>query len=208
VNRFLPLVLLIMVIAGCAPTAAERVHALNQQGVEALRRQDYLTARARFEQALEVQPENAISRYNLANAAHQGGDLHQAEQSYKQALEHDPNYGPARHGLALLYLQTNRSAEAYDLVHTWVTQKPELADAHAEYGWYLREQGDLPAAQVELQQALELDPGNVRALIELGSIYDTYSHPDRAASLFQRALRRAPAEPEILERLASMKRSR
>jgi Tfp pilus assembly protein PilF len=69
----------------------------------------------------------------------------------------------------------------------------------------LRESGDLPAAQARLQQALALDPGNVRALIELGMLYETYSYPDRAAGLYERALQRDPQQMEALTHLAALK---
>src|SRR5262249_35584121 len=111
-------------------------------------------------------------------------------------------------GLALLLIQQNRTQDAWQLIDTWLAQRPELADANAESGWLLRESGDLPAAQTRLQKALALDPGNVRALIELGMLYETYTYPDRARSLYERALQREPQQLEALYRLASLKRTK
>jgi len=55
-----------------------------------------------------------------------------------------------------------------------------------------------------LQHALQLDPGNVRALIELGILYERYRYPDRARQLYERALARDPTQMEAAMRLARL----
>ena len=191
----------ISLLSGCAVTTAQQVSQLNEEGISQLQAEDYVAAKQRFEAALALEPDNAVTLYNLANAAHLSGDVASAERYYRASLERDLTNPACRHGLALLLLQTGRGAEAWQMIEAWRTAQPDSADALAEYGWMLRQKGDLPAAQLHLQHALEIDPKNVRALIELGILYETYAYPDRARELYIRALRQDPQQPEALDRL-------
>ena len=205
--RYEPCILgAILLIPSCAPSVPQQVQRFNSEGVALLRQQEYAAAQQRFHEAVKLDPDDALSLYNLASAAHQNGDLALAEQNYRNSLRRRPDYAPCRHGLALLLFQSDRGEEDRGLVLSWLRERPELADAHAEYGWLLREEGDLPAAQDQLQKALEMDPHCVRALIELGIVYETYDYPERARSLYQRALRADPGQPEALLRLTGLKR--
>jgi tetratricopeptide (TPR) repeat protein len=201
-------IVIVCVLAGCQPTGPQLIRQYNTEGVDLLRHQEYAAAQQRFQEAVRLDPDDALSLYNLGNAAHQSGDLVLAEKSYRDSLQRQPNYAPCRHGLALLLLQTDRGDAARELVAAWLRDRPELADAHAEDGWLLRESGDLPAAQARLQKAIEMDPGCIRGLIELGIVYETYDYPDRARGLYQRALKRDPTQPEALGRLTGLRKGR
>ncbi len=203
--RFVALSICLALFAtGCAPTVPQQVYDLNQTGVALLARDNYPAAQQYFHQAVQLDPQNAASRHNLATSAHRAGDVQLAERCYRDCLQLQPDHGPGRHGLALLCLQQNRTSEAWQVIESWRNQRPELADAQAEYGWLLRESGDLPAAQAQLQKALQMDPANARALTELGIIYEACSYPDRARTLYQRALKRDPHQPEVIARLARL----
>jgi tetratricopeptide (TPR) repeat protein len=193
-------------LVGCGPTLHEQVTDLNQDGVVHLHHQNYDAARQSFQQALELDPQNQVTLYNVAAAAHRGGDYATAERCYRDCLELVPGSRTCRHGLALLMLQQDRPADAAHMVDAWLADHPELADAHAEKGWLLREQGDLPAAQERLHQALEIDSGNARALAELGIIYETYHYPERAYLLYERSLKRDPHQQEVVARFAKLRR--
>jgi Tfp pilus assembly protein PilF len=197
----------LLLATGCILTTGQQVHQFNEEGVALLRRQQYAAAQERFQAALALAPEDVTTRFNLATAAHQAGDVPLAEATYRECIQRAPDHGPSHHGLALLMVQQGRSKEAWDCIEKWLAERPNLADAHAEYGWLTREGGDLPAAQARLQKALALDPGNVRALLELGQLYETYSYPDRARTLYERALQREPDQPEVVARLVGMRKS-
>ncbi|MER3415803.1 MAG: hypothetical protein C4297_06275 [Gemmataceae bacterium] len=194
----------ISALTGCGPSLYQRVYQLNHDGVALLHRGQPGLAQEQFRLALALDAEQAVSWYNYATAAHYLGDLPTAEHAYRQALEKVPDLTPARHGLAILLWSQGRSDEAEQLIVSWVRAHPDSADAQAQYGWLLRQRGDLPAAQAVLQHALQLDPGNVRALIELGILYERYRYPDRARQLYERALARDPTQMEAAMRLARL----
>ncbi len=195
-------------IGGCAPTVPQQVRDLNQEGVGLLAQRNYPAARKRFEQAVNLDPAEATSVYNLGNAAHHEGGWQLAEKCYRECLQRDADHAGAHHGLALLLVQHNRAEEARRLIDAWLVRRPNSADAHAEQGWLLRESGDLPAAQARLWKALELDPQNPRALVEMGIYYESCRYPERARGLYQRALEREPNHPEATARLARLRTPR
>jgi Flp pilus assembly protein TadD len=202
---------LIALSLGCATTANQPHMKLNQQGVDLLARADHAGARAAFEEALQIKPDDPTTHYNLGITAQATGDLAAAEQHFRQSLFFAPDYAPSRHGLSLVLLQQHRRPEAVQLAEAWVKDRPELAAAHAELGWLRREEGDLPSAQARLQHALHLDPNHPRALVEMGMLLETYHFPERARSVYQQVLRTHPNEPEARtarDRLASLQRSK
>jgi len=88
------------------------------------------------------------------------------------------------------------------MVEDWLAREPRLAAAYAEDGWLWRQAGDLPRAQARLQQALELDPHNERALVELGILYETMERPERAVALYERVLADNPRQTAVKRRPA------
>jgi tetratricopeptide (TPR) repeat protein len=91
-------------------------------------------------------------------------------------------------------------------VEGWLAREPKLAEAYALDGWRLRQDGQLEEAEGRLQQALHLDPHNVRALVELGRLFEHTEFPERALVLYEWALRVSPKDEEIAERVNLLRR--
>src|SRR5262245_17997651 len=151
-------------LAGCISPRDERVQQYNDDGVWLFQHRQYAKAGEDFQAALALKPDDAGLLYNIGECYHHRGDMTQAERYYKQCLEHDPKHAPCRFALANLYAQTKRQAEAARMAQDWLIREPQSADAYAPDGWYWHQAGDLPKARVRLQQALELEPHNQRAL--------------------------------------------
>src|SRR5207253_4981700 len=139
--------------------------------------------------------------YNIGECYDRLGDTAKAERSYRQCLVQTPNHADCRHALASMLMRAGRKDDATRLVEEWLAREPRLAAAYAEDGWLWRQAGDLPRAQARLQQALELDPHEPRALVELALVYEAMQRPDRAAALYERVLERDPHQTEIVKRL-------
>jgi Flp pilus assembly protein TadD len=190
-----------LVLSGCTAPDQERVRDYNDDGVHLFRSADYQGARQSFSAALSLQPEDANLHYNVGQCYDRLGNTAQAEQAYANCLQRSPNHGPARHALAGLLVRQGRRDEAVRMVEDWLTREPKLADAYALDGWLWHQYGDLPRAQARLQQAVELDPANPRALTELGVVYEAIQRPDRALVLYQRALAQDANQPEVKKRV-------
>ena len=196
---------LLLLSGGCTSAVPDRVRVYNDDGVHLFRRGDYLQARDTFQAALELAPEDVSLRYNLAQSCEHMGDRDRAEKLYQECLQKDPGHADSRQALCVLMVRQGRSAEASRMVEEWLAKEPARGDAYALDGWLWHQAGDLPRAQSRLQQALQFDAGNVRAMNELALIYEAMRRPERAYALYERSLDAQPEQPEIVVRVNRLK---
>jgi tetratricopeptide (TPR) repeat protein len=192
---------LALVVAGCAIPSEERLKDYNEDGVLLYQRGNYKEAAESFQAALGIKPGDAALRFNLGECYDRLGDVAGAEQQYHQCLAQTPDHEACNHALLVLLVRTGRRPEAERWVQDWLSRRPRLAAPYAEDGWLIRLTGDLPRAQTRLQQGLELDPHNVRALTEMALVYEDLQRPDRALVLYERILQRDPKQVDICNRV-------
>jgi len=192
---------LMLGLAGCSTVADERFNDYNEDGVRLYRQGNYADAGESFQAALALKPEDPAVLYNLGECYAHLGDGAKAERFYQNCLQRSPNHVSCRHALAVLLVRENRRPAAAKMIEDWLAREPKLAAAYAEDGWFWRQAGDLPRAQARLQQALEFDPHDGRALTELAQIYESMQRPERALALYERALEREPNQPELTNRV-------
>jgi Tfp pilus assembly protein PilF len=195
------ILLLAASLAGCVSPRDERVREYNADGVHLYTQGRYADARDSFQAALDLTPGDAGLLFNLGECCDRLDDPARAEQYYLQCLRLQPDHAACRASLIRLWVRTGRGGEAQRLVQDWLAREPQSAEAHAAAGWLAHQGGDLPQAQQLLQHALQLDPHNVRALIELGLVYEALERPARSVVLYERALRLQPQQPEVTARL-------
>ena len=197
--------IIILLASGCVSDVQERVRFYNEDGVHLFHRGNYASARDSFAVALSLSPEDTALSYNLAQCYDRMGDTAKAERQYKECLQRAPNHAECRHAYDELLVREGRREDAARQVQAWLVSQPKLASAHAEDGWLLFQTGDLPQAQVRLEQALQLDPHDERTLIELARVYEALRRPDRAAALYERVLERNPKHIEVTRRLKQLR---
>lgn len=188
-------------LGACAPTAQDRVRDYNDDGMHLYRQGAYAKAAESFEAALALEPGDASLLYNAGQCHERAGNAAKAEQYYNACLQKAPNHPACRNGLAALMVRQGRRDEAVRMVEGWLASQPRLAAAYAADGCLRHQFGDLPAAKLRLEQALELDPHDTRALVELGLVYEALQRPDRALVLYERALDEDPRQDEVADRL-------
>jgi len=193
--------LLVVYVAGCNTAADQRLRDYTNDGVYLFQHGDYRAARESFQAAIALQPDDPNLHYNLGECYARQGGTAQAEKCYTECLARVPNHTACRFAMAELLVHEGRQADAARMVEGWLTSEPKRADAYALDGWLWHQKGDLPRAQGRLQQALEIDPHNERALTELGLIYESMQRPDRAVVLYERVLARNPKQPEVTKRI-------
>jgi Flp pilus assembly protein TadD len=191
----------ILSLGGCSTTEQDRIHAYSQDGVYLFQHGDFERARQSFETALLLKPEDPSLLYNIGQCYDRQGNTIQAERYYTTCLMRDRDHVACHHALAVLLVRGNRRPEAERMVGDWLSRSPKLAAAYAEDGWLLSQAGDLPRAQARLQQALELDPHDTRALTELGRVYEAMRRPDRALVLYERSLESDRNQPDVTDRV-------
>lgn len=196
---------LVLCLGGCTSTVDDRVQFYNQDGVLRFQAGNYQDAYEDFRAALNLKPNDLNLRFDLAECYDHLGDTANAEALYRQCLTCSPNHGPSQHALAVLLVRGGRQSEAEQLIHNWMVREPKRATPYAEEAWLLRQQGNLPLAQARLQQALEMDPHDIRALTELAKIYEQTDRPDRALVLYQRILYIDPTQNDVAHRMDALK---
>jgi Tfp pilus assembly protein PilF len=192
---------LVVGLLGCAETSQDRFREYNDDGVALYGRGEYSAARQSFEAALALRPGEPGVLYNLGQCCEHANDHDGALRYYQGCLERAPGHAPCRYALCTLLVKEGRTPEAARMVGDWMAAEPKLAAAFAADGYLAHQAGDLPRAQDQLQHALELDPRNPQALVELGLVYEAQQRPDRAAAVYERALEQDPHQPEVLKRL-------
>ncbi len=196
---------LLALLAGCGPTVGERLRTYNDDAMYLFQQGDYPGARECFQAALSLQPENADLLYDVGECYDRSGNAAKAEECYNLCLKRSADHVRCRHALTALLVRTGRRKEATYQVEAWLAKDPKKPDPYAEDGWLWHQAGDLPQAQARLQQALDLDPHNLRALNELGLVYEHLGLPERAVVLYNRSLALDPRQPDITERVNQLR---
>ncbi len=122
-------------------------------------------ALAALARAESLDPQNPAIAAEIAGAYESIGRLDYAALWLNMAVSLAPNNAGFRGLLADFYARSgyNLKGEGLDAIRKIADQLPKDAEVRASLGWALMASGQLDAAQKELDQALVLDPTNVRA---------------------------------------------
>ena len=155
--------------------------------------------------------------YNLALQGRyfidRGGkeDLERSIDYFRQSRERDPGYAPAWAGLSQAYAwQADQAfvpvAEGYprarEAAEKALALDPRLADAHLAMGWiHSYYDWDWAAADASFRRALELEPGNAKALRAVGGQAMSFGRWDEAIDALNKAIERDPLGPNNYHQL-------
>ena len=151
-----------------------------------------MTKKKSFEYSFDLQPPPPVQTVeqmmNSAMGLHQGGNLQQAEQVYRQILERQPKFAYALNMLGILISQRGNPAEGAKLIRKAIKLEPAVADFHINLGFNLQEQGNLEEAETEFERATRLDPDSADAWFNLGSVSLALKKPSQAVNAFRKTL--------------------
>ncbi|MBI4477045.1 MAG: tetratricopeptide repeat protein, partial [Acidobacteria bacterium] len=172
-------------------------------GRQASNRGDWPEAARQFRKAIELSPDNAVMRLNLALTLNRMGDARAAVAELEAAIRVDPRLARAHYMMGTLLERSGRDQEAIDRYTAAVTHDPRFREAHLRLADALRRIGRLDASLSAYQRVLELDPdseearfGEAMALVRLTRHQEARGrlriamtlHPDQPA--FPQALAR------------------
>src|SRR5689334_4898728 len=92
-------VLLLLLSMVAAPCFAQTAETYRQQAIEASRNKSWDQAIAHYRKALELEPNDALTHYNLALALKYKGDAQPAVEEFQAALRLKPKWADAHYGL-------------------------------------------------------------------------------------------------------------
>ncbi|MCB4811830.1 tetratricopeptide repeat protein [Methylovorus menthalis] len=139
--------------------------------------------------------------YQQASGAHREGRFQQAELLYRQLLQHAPRHADGLHMLGILCYQTERAAEAAELIAQAIALEPRNADMLINHGLTLRAAGKPQEALKSYERAMLLTPKDLVLQNNLGNLYQELGRFEDAAACYRRVLRVHPGEAEVRDAL-------
>ncbi|MGP8198766.1 MAG: tetratricopeptide repeat protein [Limisphaerales bacterium] len=145
-----------------------------------------------YQEALQIQPNQAEFHNNLGTAFRQEGRVDEAITQYQEALQIQPNEAEMRYNLGNALLQKGRVDEAIADYQKVLQIKPDYAEAHNNLAIALFQKGRVDDAITHYEQALQIQPGFAEGHHNLGLILSRKGRADEAITHFQQALQIKP----------------
>lgn len=119
---------------------------------------------------------------------HQAGRLQQAEQTYRQILQVDPQHAQATHLLGVLASQTGQQRLAIQLISAAIRLDESNAAMHVNLGEAYREAGEFEQAEVCYTTAARLDRRMPYPHFYLGMLHERRGDPQSAVESYRYAV--------------------
>lgn len=163
-----------------------------------LRRGDVAAALADYDSAVPLTPPIHELHYNRADARRTAGDTEGALADLRYVLELEPDYHAARVNLVSLLTEEGRAEEAAHCAAEGLLIHPGDAELLCAQGLLAMEEGDLGAARLAFDAALDGDSRNAAALANRAVLHaETGDHPAALADL-TRAIDVTGDDPDLL----------
>lgn len=153
-------------------------------------------------EAIEAHPRAAALHVNLGNVLLHTGKARQAVKSFRRALECDAACPEAHMNLATMLGETHRLGEALAFIEHEIALRGESAQRLASLALAQKAKGDDAAAEATCRKVVEMQPGNVSALITLAGCLSTRANHVGAIELLEQALRANPQMPTVYSNIA------
>jgi tetratricopeptide (TPR) repeat protein len=183
----------------------------NAQGKRLFEQGQYNAAIEAFNQALRNDPRNADALYNLGATWMQLGRtqknpawLQAADQYFRSALSVDPTHTDSYRSLVAIMVESNRVADAWQMLQSWRASAPMMAEPVIEMARMQTETGNLATAKQLLVDALNIEPNNARALASLGRLREQSGELQLALENYIRSYQANNLQPEVAQRIAAL----
>jgi tetratricopeptide (TPR) repeat protein len=170
--------------ADAAPDDPERRFALGLAQSE----QDAEAAIASFRRVLEIAPQHALARYNLALALKRVDRLADAIQELEKVIATRPR-AEAHYTLGVIYMHRGELERAAAALRGAIAAEPAHADAYYTLGALLHGQRDHNGAAAALRRAIALRPDLAGAHYTLGRVLQATGDAGEAERRFAEAER-------------------
>ncbi|MDA0766205.1 MAG: tetratricopeptide repeat protein [Verrucomicrobia bacterium] len=182
--------------------AAERAVALRLQlGADLLQAGDPASAASQFTDLLEIMPDFAKVRGNLAVSLQRMGRSEEAAVQFQEALRLDPNFAEGHLNWAVALLQQGRFEEAVHHCGEALRIKPDLADAQLTLARSLRSMRRIGEALQHYRETVRLNPGEAEAYNEMGALLGDQGQLAEAVTCFENAVRLNPGNENAANNL-------
>lgn len=116
------------------------------------------------------------------------GELDEAIAHFQEALDMDPDYGPAYRGLADVYEQQGRTEMAVKTYKKAISRNPGAWEGYRDLGKYYMSREEFGKAITQFQKVVDRIPNNSMAYSNLGAAYAYNRQLDKAHDVLVKAL--------------------
>jgi tetratricopeptide (TPR) repeat protein len=169
-----------------SPERREDAYRHNNVGVARLEQYDYAGAAAEFERALNLYPDLAIARLNIAIARLYDGQLEAAERDARTALERLPTLPHPKFALGLIARGADRPDEAAAFFQQVLDADAADAGSRVQLGQIRLSQRRFTDAAALFEAALRLEPFNATAAYGLATALTRGGDRERGAGAMER----------------------
>jgi tetratricopeptide (TPR) repeat protein len=181
------------------PESAKKNEAVEvyNQAVMALRAQDYDTALALFQTALEKQPDLGAAHAALARVRSERGEHQQALEHAKRALELQADVASMQQVLYTVHTALGNKDEAAAALAALQAANPEKASLNVfNQAVDLYNAGQMAEAKAGFEKVLAANPNNAKAHYLMGLVFVNESDNAKAREHLQKFLELAPDDPD------------
>jgi tetratricopeptide (TPR) repeat protein len=156
--------------------------------------------------ALAAQPTHVPSLNELGAVMLSNGDATEALGCFERALQvaTDAQRPQVLNNLAGALLELQRPETALEQLDLALTLLPDHAQARCQRGVTLQALGRLPEAQQQLEQVVQANPSDPKALVNLALVHQELDQLQAALACAKRAFERAPNDHNIRWPLATL----
>ena len=145
-----------------------------------------LGAAAEFQQALQINPNDATAHHWYSFDLWRTGQHEQALSEIERATELDPLSPIIGTDKAMFLLSAGRVNDAVSVLKRTLDFAPRFSEAHRSLAIAYVQQGKLAEAALEAGTALDLNPNNLGAQATLGYVQAVDGHRDQARAILRK----------------------
>ncbi len=150
-----------------------------------------------LEKAIELDP-YFLDAYDMAGRIYfERGDMGSSEDAFKIILELEPDHLNAHHMLGIIYSKQLLWESAIKEWEQVINLAPDTDETLRELGWALNMIGQTDRSITTLRKAIEINPKNTQARIDLSAVLITSMHFKEAIEELQEAKRDDPNNPLV-----------
>jgi Flp pilus assembly protein TadD len=179
---------MLLVTTGCDKARSDSVR-LTNQGMKALSSGDLREARIRFQEAVEIFPENAKAHYGLGLMLYDSGENERAKKHLKEATKLDSQLTEAFYQLGSLAVDEERTEEAEQELRRALDLDPEHSAALYLVGKIHDQRGELKQADRNYRQSVTLNPLSPQGFLALARLYQRVGAESEAEAVLREGLR-------------------
>jgi len=175
---------------------------LSQKAAAAFGKKDWDTARAAYQEMLQLDAANALAWANLGAVEQQSGRVKAALECFEKSVLHNPTLAQSWNALGLIHSARGDSYLAISMFTRAIHEDPLDAHAHNYLAIAARNLGWTATAEAELQRAIELNPKYGIAHFNLALLYVDQKPPstELAKRHYQKALALGVERDDLVER--------